>query len=76
VAVKDAKMAVILGWSGSEGLSGPGNTVWEVGGSDGFERESLSPACGTIYCGQYVLMAIGSGQHGAHQVHVNVHKKR
>jgi hypothetical protein len=26
VAVKGAKMAVILGWSGSEGLSRPGNT--------------------------------------------------
>jgi hypothetical protein len=26
VAVKGAKMAGILGWSGSEGKSGPGNT--------------------------------------------------
>jgi hypothetical protein len=29
VAKKGAKMTVILGWSGSEGLSGPGNTGHE-----------------------------------------------
>jgi hypothetical protein len=26
VAVEEAKMAVVLGWSGSECLAGPGNT--------------------------------------------------
>jgi hypothetical protein len=26
VAVEGAKMAVVLDWSGSEGLAGPGNT--------------------------------------------------
>jgi hypothetical protein len=30
VAVKGAKMAVVLGWSGSEGLAGPGNTDFEA----------------------------------------------
>jgi hypothetical protein len=30
VAVEGAKIAVVLGWSGNEGLAGPGSTGYEL----------------------------------------------
>jgi hypothetical protein len=34
VAVEGAKMAVVLGSGGSEGLAEPGNTVWQCCAQD------------------------------------------
>jgi hypothetical protein len=58
VVLKGAKIAVILGWSGSEGLSGPGNTddvkfravsilPWFIGDSQNLRSGSI-PASPTV----------------------------